>query len=51
VKFFETLADNVFEHNYSMMQIKKDEQWDNFRVTQVYILKSKYFFNIRIGNP
>jgi hypothetical protein len=23
VKFFETLADNVFRHNYSMMQIKK----------------------------
>jgi hypothetical protein len=23
VKFFETLADNVFGHNYSMMQIKK----------------------------
>jgi hypothetical protein len=22
VKFFETLADNVFRHNYSMMQIK-----------------------------
>jgi hypothetical protein len=21
VKFFETLADNVFRHNYSMMQI------------------------------
>jgi hypothetical protein len=23
VKFFETLADNVFRHNYSMMQNKK----------------------------
>jgi hypothetical protein len=23
VKFFATLADNVFRHNYSMMQIKK----------------------------
>jgi hypothetical protein len=23
VKFFETLADNVFRHNYSMMQIQK----------------------------
>jgi hypothetical protein len=23
VKFLETLADNVFRHNYSMMQIKK----------------------------
>jgi hypothetical protein len=23
VKFFETLADNVFRHNYSMMQIFK----------------------------
>ena len=23
VKFFETLADNVFRHNYSMMQLKK----------------------------
>jgi hypothetical protein len=23
VKFFETLADNVFRHNYSMMQILK----------------------------
>jgi hypothetical protein len=23
VKFFETLADYVFKHNYSMMQIKK----------------------------
>jgi hypothetical protein len=23
VKFFETLADNVFRHDYSMMQIKK----------------------------
>jgi hypothetical protein len=27
VKFFETLADNVFRHNYSMMQI---ERWENY---------------------
>jgi hypothetical protein len=25
VKYFETLADNVFRHKYSMMQIKKIE--------------------------
>ena len=41
VKFFETLADNVLKHNYSMMQIKKKmEWWENFRVTQVYHLKT-----------
>jgi len=40
VKFLETLADNVFRHNYSMMQIlKKIELWENFGVTQVYTLK------------
>jgi hypothetical protein len=34
VKFLETLADNVFKHNYSMMQIKKKiELWENFGVT------------------
>jgi hypothetical protein len=26
VKFLETLADNVFRHNYSMMQIKKKKK-------------------------
>jgi hypothetical protein len=26
VKFFETLADNVFRHNYSMMQNKKKNE-------------------------
>jgi hypothetical protein len=40
VKFFETLADNVFRHNYSMMQIKKKINDGNiFRETQVYTLK------------
>jgi len=40
VKYFETLADNVFRHNYSMMQIKKIiERWEYIRVTQVYTLK------------
>jgi hypothetical protein len=30
VKFFETLADDVFRNNYSMMQIlKKIERWEN----------------------
>jgi hypothetical protein len=39
VKFLETLADNVFRHNYSMMQIfKKIDQWENVGVTQVYTL-------------
>jgi hypothetical protein len=37
VKLLETLADNVFRHNYSM--IKKIERWENFRITQVYTLK------------
>jgi hypothetical protein len=42
VKFFETLEDNVFRHNYSMMQnLKKIDRWENFRVTQVYTLKAK----------
>jgi hypothetical protein len=48
VKFVETLADNVFEHIYSMMQIKKDEQWENVRVIQVYTLKSKYFLILEL---
>jgi hypothetical protein len=40
VKFLETLADNVFRHNYSMMQIlKKIELWENVWVTQAYTLK------------
>jgi hypothetical protein len=40
VKFLETLADNVFRHNYSMMQIlKKNELWEYFGVTQAYTLK------------
>jgi hypothetical protein len=40
VKFLETLADNVFRHNYSMMQIKKKiDLLENFEVTQVYTLK------------
>ena len=31
VKFLETLADNVFRHNYSMMQIKKKiDRWKMF---------------------
>ena len=38
VKLLETLADNVFRHNYSMMQIyKKKKNGENFGVTQVYI--------------
>jgi hypothetical protein len=37
VKFLETLADNVFRHSYSMMQIKKKEPWENFGITQVYV--------------
>ena len=32
------MADNVFRHNYSMMQILK-KIWENFGVTQAYILK------------
>jgi hypothetical protein len=41
VKFLETLADNIFTHNYSMMQIKKkNERWEHFWVTQAYTLKS-----------
>jgi hypothetical protein len=37
VKFLETLADNVFRHNYSMMQIFfLIEPWENFGVTQAY---------------
>jgi hypothetical protein len=37
VKFLETLADNVFTHNYSKMQIKKKKElWENFGVTQAY---------------
>jgi len=41
LKFLEILADNVFRHKkYSMMQIKKkNEQWEDFGVTHVYILK------------
>jgi len=40
VKFLETLADSVFRHNYSMMQIlKKIDLWENFGVTQIYTLK------------
>ena len=39
VKFLETLADNVFTHNYSMIQIKTNEPWENFGVTQTYTLK------------
>ena len=39
VKFLETLADNVFRHNYSIMQIKKKiDRWENVWVTQVYTL-------------
>jgi len=30
VKFLETLADNVFTHNYSMMQIKKKRTMGKF---------------------
>jgi hypothetical protein len=41
---FETLADNVFRHNYSMMQIlKKLNDGKMFRVTQVYTLKNCKF--------
>ena len=39
VKFFETLADNVFKHNYSMMEIKtklNDGKILGYIVTQVY---------------
>ena len=36
VEFLETLADNVFRHNYSMMQIKK-KICQIFGVTQVYV--------------
>ena len=59
VKFFETLADNVFRHNYSMMQIlKKIERWENFWVTQVYTLKgtnlldkpTKCYMYCKVGN-
>jgi hypothetical protein len=41
VKFFETLADNVFKHSYPMMQIKKktNEQWDKLGLAQAYTLK------------
>ena len=45
VKFLETLADNVFRHNYSMMQfLNKIELWENFGVTQAYTLKMQFFF-------
>ena len=42
VKFLETLADNVFRHNYSMIQKKKKkkDRWEIFWVTQIYTLKS-----------
>ena len=40
VKFLETLADNVFTPNYSMMQIKKKELWENFWDTQAYTLNT-----------
>jgi hypothetical protein len=43
VKFLETLADNVFTHNYSMMEIKKkNELWENFGVT-AYTLKKQLY--------
>jgi hypothetical protein len=42
VKFLETLADNVFTNNYSMMEIKKKELWENFGVTQAYTLKKSF---------
>jgi hypothetical protein len=29
VKFLETLADNVFTHHYSMMQMKKKKNYGN----------------------
>ena len=36
-----TLADNVFSHNYSMMQTKKEiELWEMFWVTRAYTLKT-----------
>ena len=44
VKFLETLADNVFRHNYSMIHIYKNELWENFGVTQVYPLKRIYIY-------
>jgi hypothetical protein len=39
VKFLKTMADNALKHNYSMMQIKKKEQWENVAVIQAYTLK------------
>jgi hypothetical protein len=37
VKFLEALADNVFTHNYSIMEIlKKNELWENFGVTRLH---------------
>jgi hypothetical protein len=42
VKFLETLADNVFRHNYGVfndVNLKKIEIWEHFWVTQAYTLK------------
>jgi hypothetical protein len=38
VKFFETLADNVFRHNYSMMQMK-----DSNRYAHLFLIEREYF--------
>jgi hypothetical protein len=46
VKFFETLADNVFKHNYSMMQIKKKLDGDALRTTLVLKIGLKKFLSI-----
>ena len=47
VKFLETLPENVFRHNYSMVQIKKKiNRWENFGVTQAYTLNYAYIFTI-----
>jgi hypothetical protein len=36
------MADNALKHNYSMMQIKKKEQWENVAVIQAYTLKRNF---------
>jgi len=43
VKFLETLADNVFTHNYSMMEIKKKMNYGKILGLPAYTLKKQLY--------
>jgi hypothetical protein len=43
VKFLEALADNVFTHNYSIMEIKKKNNYGKILRLPAYTLKKQLY--------